>query len=45
MITLGLNAAYHDSSAALVRDGVVIAAAADPDGWWRDAEPPVAFAN
>jgi carbamoyltransferase len=27
MITLGLNAAFHDSAAALVRDGVVIAAA------------------
>jgi len=26
MITLGLNAAFHDSSAALVRDGVVLAA-------------------
>jgi carbamoyltransferase len=29
MITLGINAAYHDSSAALVRDGVVVAAAED----------------
>jgi carbamoyltransferase len=27
MVTLGINAAYHDSSAALVRDGEVIAAA------------------
>lgn len=27
MYTLGINAAYHDCSAALVRDGVVIAAA------------------
>ena len=27
--TLGINAAYHDSSATLVRDGVVIAAAED----------------
>src|SRR3954464_9039876 len=27
MITLGINAVYHDSSAALVRDGEVIAAA------------------
>lgn len=27
MITLGINAAYHDSSAALVRDGVALAAA------------------
>jgi len=26
MITLGINAAFHDSSAALVRDGVVLAA-------------------
>jgi carbamoyltransferase len=26
MITLGINAAFHDSAAALVRDGVVIAA-------------------
>jgi carbamoyltransferase len=26
MITLGINAAYHDSSACLVRDGVVLAA-------------------
>jgi len=26
MITLGLNAAFHDSSAALLRDGVVLAA-------------------
>jgi carbamoyltransferase len=29
MITLGINAAYHDSSACLVRDGVVVAAAED----------------
>jgi carbamoyltransferase len=29
MYTLGINAAYHDSSAALVRDGVVVAAAED----------------
>ncbi len=29
MDTLGINAAYHDSSACLVRDGVVIAAAED----------------
>src|SRR3954463_886420 len=27
MITLGINAVYHDSSATLVRDGVVVAAA------------------
>src|SRR3954454_10430831 len=27
MITLGINAAFHDSSACLVRDGAVIAAA------------------
>jgi carbamoyltransferase len=27
MYTLGINAAYHDSSATLVRDGVVVAAA------------------
>ena len=27
MITLGINAAYHDSSACLVRDGAVVAAA------------------
>src|SRR5438128_1453691 len=27
MITLGINAAYHDSSACLVRDGALIAAA------------------
>ena len=27
MITLGINAAFHDSAAALVRDGVVLAAA------------------
>lgn len=27
MITLGINAAYHDSAACLVRDGVLIAAA------------------
>ncbi|HEX2566948.1 MAG TPA: carbamoyltransferase C-terminal domain-containing protein [Burkholderiales bacterium] len=27
MVTLGINAAYHDPSAALVRDGVVLAAA------------------
>src|SRR3954452_5997850 len=27
MITLGINAAYHDSSACLVEDGVVVAAA------------------
>lgn len=27
MITLGLNAAFHDSSAALAVDGVVVAAA------------------
>ncbi|HUP05521.1 MAG TPA: carbamoyltransferase N-terminal domain-containing protein, partial [Caldimonas sp.] len=26
MITLGLNAAFHDSAAALVSDGVVVAA-------------------
>jgi carbamoyltransferase len=29
MYTLGINAVYHDSSATLVRDGVVIAAAED----------------
>ena len=29
MITLGINAAFHDSSACLVRDGVVVAAAED----------------
>ncbi len=29
MITLGINAAYHDSSAVLVRDGTVVAAAED----------------
>lgn len=29
LYTLGINAAYHDSSATLVRDGVVIAAAED----------------
>src|SRR5689334_5469788 len=29
MVTLGINAAYHDPSAALVRDGVVLAAAED----------------
>jgi carbamoyltransferase len=27
MCTLGINAVYHDSAAALIRDGVVIAAA------------------
>ena len=27
MITLGINAAFHDSAAALVSDGVVVAAA------------------
>ena len=27
MITLGINAAFHDSAAALVRDGVVVSAA------------------
>ena len=27
MYTLGINAAYHDSAACLVRDGVVVAAA------------------
>src|SRR5215203_4454770 len=27
MLTLGINAVYHDSSAALVDDGIVIAAA------------------
>ena len=29
MITLGINAAFHDSSACLVRDGQVVAAAED----------------
>ena len=29
MYTLGINAAYHDTSACLVRDGEVIAAAED----------------
>ena len=29
MYTLGINAVYHDSAAALVRDGVVVAAAED----------------
>ncbi|MDB5581216.1 MAG: carbamoyltransferase [Bradyrhizobium sp.] len=29
MITLGINAAFHDCAAALVRDGVVLAAAED----------------
>jgi carbamoyltransferase len=29
VFTLGINAAYHDSSACLVRDGVVLAAAED----------------
>src|SRR5512147_2931539 len=27
MITLGINAAYHDTAACLVRDGMVVAAA------------------
>ncbi len=27
MITLGINAAFHDSAAALVVDGIVVAAA------------------
>jgi carbamoyltransferase len=27
MFTLGINAAYHDSAACLIRDGVVVAAA------------------
>lgn len=29
MYTLGINAVYHDSAAAIVKDGVVIAAAED----------------
>ena len=29
MITLGINAVYHDDAACLVKDGVVIAAAED----------------
>jgi predicted NodU family carbamoyl transferase len=29
MYTLGINAAYHDSAACLVQDGVVVAAAED----------------
>ena len=29
MYTLGINAVYHDSAAALIEDGVVIAAAED----------------
>ncbi len=29
MYTLGINAVYHDSAAALIKDGVVIAAAED----------------
>lgn len=29
LYTLGINAAYHDSAAALIRDGVVVAAAED----------------
>ena len=29
MYTLGINAVYHDSAAALVRDGIVLAAAED----------------
>src|SRR4051795_5273585 len=29
MITLGINAAYHDSAACLVRDGALVAAAED----------------
>ena len=29
MYTLGINAVYHDSAAALLRDGVVLAAAED----------------
>ena len=29
MYTLGINAAFHDSAAALIKDGVLIAAAED----------------
>ena len=29
MLVLGISAYYHDSSAALVRDGIIIAAAAE----------------
>src|SRR5687768_12687032 len=29
MFTLGINAAFHDSAAALIKDGVLIAAAED----------------
>src|SRR3954469_12793299 len=44
MFTLGINAAYHDSSACLVRDGVVVAASEDERFTHRKhAKRPVPF--
>lgn len=46
LYTLGINAAYHDSSATLVRDGVVIAAAEDERFTHvKHAKRPVPFAT
>src|SRR3954471_10102329 len=46
MYTLGINAAYHDSSACLVRDGVVVAASEDERFTHRKhAKRPVPFAT
>jgi carbamoyltransferase len=46
MYTLGINAAYHDSSACLVRDGVVVAASEEERFTHRKhAKRPVAFST
>jgi carbamoyltransferase len=46
MYTLGINAAYHDSSACLVRDGVVVAASEDERFTHRKhAKRPVPFST
>jgi len=46
MYTLGINAAYHDSSACLVRDGVVLAASEDERFTHRKhAKRPVPFST
>lgn len=46
MYTLGINAAYHDSAACLVRDGVVVAASEDERFTHRKhAKRPVPFST
>jgi carbamoyltransferase len=44
MITLGINAAFHDPAAALVVDGTVIAAAEEERTRIKHGKRPVPFA-